>query len=74
MVAALGLLALQAPVVANAAVADTWMDRAPRTMKGYKADFVDNFTTLNTAVWGRYQGGAPAGSHAVYQPANALHR
>ena len=70
-VAAVGLLALQAPVVANAAVADTWMDKAPRSMKGYKADFIDNFTTLNTGVWGRYQGGAPAGSHAVYRPANA---
>jgi len=71
LIATLGLLALEAPVVANAAVTDTWQDKAPRSMKGYKADFIDNFTTLNTGVWGRYQGGAPAGSHATYKPENA---
>jgi hypothetical protein len=71
LIAAVGVLALQAPVAANAALADPWMDTAPRSMSGWNADFVDDFKTLNTAVWGRYQGGAPAGSHAVYTPANA---
>jgi beta-glucanase (GH16 family) len=69
---ALMLVALPTPNIAGSVETDPYFPRAPRTLPGWQPDFIDNFagTSLNTNVWGRYQGGAPAGSLAVYQPAN----
>ena len=72
LLTAVALFALSAPQQANAAlVADKWVDRAPTSMPGWKADFVDNFQgPLKTSVWGRYQGGQAIGGHSTYQSAN----
>ncbi|MBA8792638.1 beta-glucanase (GH16 family) [Friedmanniella endophytica] len=52
--------------------AGTWMPSAPRTQKGWKADFVENFNgPLNTNVWGRYMGGIPQGTKSTYMLDNA---
>jgi len=49
------------------------MPDAPRNVPGYRADFVDDFKTpLNTAVWGRYEGGPAVGTTSIYRRDNAL--
>ena len=64
--------AISAQTAAMFTTASAWMPKAPSNAPGWKADFIDNFDgPLNTSVWGRYQGGAPAGSHAAYTLANA---
>jgi beta-glucanase (GH16 family) len=76
--AALGLavvlLAVPASTTASAAPApDPYLPSAPRALPGWQADFRDDFTrSLNTSIWGRYQGGRPTGSLAYYQPGNVV--
>jgi beta-glucanase (GH16 family) len=74
---ALMLLAVAAttvvPATAQGAPAvDTWMPKAPKSMPGWRADFIDNFPgKLNTKNWGRYHGGHQTGTHSSYSRDNA---
>lgn len=72
LLTAVALFALSAPQQAGAAlVTDKVYDRAPTSLPGWRADFVDNFKgSLNTSVWGRYQGGVAAGASSTYKSAN----
>ena len=71
----LGLIPLVVTAVpaADATTSDVWMAHAPRDVSGWEADFVDDFkTSINTSVWGRYEGGPAVGTQSIYRRENVV--
>ena len=68
----MALFAFSAPQHASAAlVTDNWVDKAPTSMSGWRADFVDDFRELAEHLCvGSLSGRCPGRRLSTYQPGN----